>query len=216
MANDLKVLVSGSWTPGLRQLITGLEGGRPLVMGSLTVTAGHDYWVILEYGSSPATPNAGPSPDDAIQLQMPVGIPAGKGHTTPYEIAPRNGSDGGARLRFIDAKGRARRERYVYHPGVRAVLGRGFIRIAVAKIEIGMQRELTALTRAHSWAGRQGAGGFEAKETNRFTRNFLAQIVNAYLQILLENVQKATPIYDGPNHKDQSHLRDAWGIQEAE
>lgn len=196
-----------SWDKELDRVIADLQTGdddeyggstRALIKGGLTVT-GHDYWVILEYGSSPRTKNAGPKRGD-IQLVLPDDIPSPKRHTKWYPIKPKRR---GGRLVYFDRKeGRIVVRKKVYHPGN---LARGFIRSTIAQFERACLQALAQL---------------DGDEDTLPTRQEIREVINLYLRLLLKAIREATPVQDSLDADgfinedgDGSHLRDAWGIQ---
>lgn len=186
-----------------------LGEGEP-IEGGLTIT-GHNYWVIVEYGSSPRTPNAGPASDDPIILALPPGIPDSKGWAERYPIEPRVK----LMLRFF-WKGHWRRTFLVHHPGV---LGRGFLRKYIANVVASLTKELATIF---------DAGEGRGEDDTIPSRKELVELVNFHLKSLLDAVVEATPISangvddDGNlrsdaerEERDGTHLRDAWGITRA-
>jgi hypothetical protein len=171
-------------------------GSSPIV-GGLSIT-GHEYWVILEYGSSPAEPNPQPSEDDVVLLQLPDDIPAPKGHADWYPIQARYKK----KLRFIDSYGKLRMQFAVHHPGI---FGRGFLRRTIETVELQFQEVLDGLQREL---------GDELP-----SRRDLVAIFNAYLRSLLTAVRAATPIETAIQRKlrqapddGEGHLRDSFSI----
>jgi hypothetical protein len=181
------------WAEEIDRLIASYDEGDPIIAGGLTVT-GHAYWVILEYGSSPKTPNAGPKPGDIVQLKVPFNAPqTSKNHARPYPIRPRKRK----MLVFWD-HGVLVKRMLVRHPGN---YSRGFLRKIIAKVQIALYKELVKLDKGDTLPDREE----------------LVALINQHLLFILEAVRAATPI--GPTGKyltipdDKGHLRDAWGLE---
>jgi hypothetical protein len=169
----------------LDRLIASFEKGPPIIQGSLVVT-GHSYWVILEYGSSPATPDAGPGEDDPVGLQVPWNAPQmSKHHGEWYVIAPRR------RKRLFFNGGF---HKVVSHPGNTP---RAFLRRIIWKWQEQLYRELQTV-------------GY------MLDRDELVQIVNVTLLTILAQVHDATPLGKPDKYiampDDVGHLRDAWSV----
>jgi hypothetical protein len=188
------------WVAEIDRLIESYNDGDAIINGSLTVT-GHSYWVILEYGSSPRTPNAGPKPGDVVQLKVPFNAPPfSKGHTQWYPIRPRK------RKMLVWKEGnRIIRRRMVTHPGN---FSRGFIRRIVYKVQQSLLRTLVNIDRRtfSDWS----------RDDTLPDRDDLVELLNRHLLFILEGVRASTPV--GPMDKyltlaeDAGHLKDSWGI----
>jgi hypothetical protein len=175
-------------------------GGKtvPIVRGGLTVQ-GHDYWVILEYGSSPRTSDPTPNKPGDIVLSIPEDIPSPKYHSSWYRIEPRRAK----RLVYYDSRqGRVVVRKWVRHPGN---LSRGFIRKTIAQVENLLWNALQEL---------------DNDEDTLPTRQEIRQVINGHLRLLLLAIREATPVQDrldrdGFINDDDTtpHLKDAWGIE---
>jgi hypothetical protein len=183
------------------QLGDGSEYGgstTALIRGGLTVQ-GHDYWVILEYGSSPRTSDPTPNKPGQIVLDIPDDLPSPKYHSQWYHIYPRRAK----RLVYYDSRqGKVVVRKWVRHPGN---LARGFIRKTIAQVEASCLRALQEL---------------DNDEDTLPTRQEIRQILNIHLRLLLISVREATPVQDrldrdGFINDDDTtpHLKDAWGVE---
>lgn len=211
----------GSWKPAkfkqdknlpvlktIDRLIEEYSKNKFRIGGQITIESGHDYWWILEHGSSPRTPNPDleavgtGSGEKSIILQRPVGVGLSKLHRTKYPIIPNPlTKDGKLRhLIFWWAGELGNRERMkltiVRHPGIKP---RAIIRIALWRAERRLQREL----------------GADANKTLP-PRDKFVQIMNKVLIDTLAEIKRNTPEgvieHDQPTMRHTSHLRDAYGV----
>jgi hypothetical protein len=183
----------GGWDEEIDRLIAQYDDGPPIIGGGLTVS-GHSYWVILEYGSSPATSNPGPKPGDIVELAIPFNAPqTSKNHHTWYPIRPRR-----RELLVFTQDGRKRVARLVLHPGNTP---RGFIRRIVNKVQQALYEELLRIDDDDTLPDRKD----------------LVALVNKHLLYILDAVRQATPLGKPskyiPMEDDIGHLRNAWGVE---
>lgn len=178
------------------------------IEASLTVT-GHDYWVVLEYGSAPA--EEGPrEPQNGDDVDVIIAIPSfiPRPHTpTDHTVELHNGTTITSKwypirarnkksLHFIDRHGVERFDTVVYHPGIKA---RGFLRRAIRAWQYRVLVEFEALDQEL---------GDDLPE-----RRDLVTLINRNLRILLKDVQEATPVGDKHDpRRDAEPLAAAWGI----
>lgn len=181
------------------ELLQGYEG-KTEITGGLTIT-GHTYWVVLEYGSSPAEPDPGPGPDDPIILELPPAselpdlppgsvYPESAHHAEWYPIVARHKR----KLKFIDSYGIQRFTDAVHHPGVKAI---GFIRRTIQQSLPDLFTMLDELD--------------ESLGDDIPDRKQVVQVFNDYLRLLLTAVRFATPV--GAKENEEGFLKDAWGVQ---
>lgn len=183
---------------GLQAIIRDLEVGGASINGGLTVD-GHDTWWILEYGSSPASPGVDLSGD--VPLIEPPGLPDPQFHSEPYPIRPKTAIDprtGKVRwLGFYNARGKFTFRLQTRHPGITA---RGFVRSAVRKFQLALQKDLERL----------------GNEDTLPDRSDIVDLVNRNLLELLNTVRATTPVGSGLQDKSPreggKHLRDSWGL----
>lgn len=177
------------------------------ITAALTVMPGHDYWVILEYGSGQAESGPrGPRSTDDVVIPLPPGIPRPKilkSHTVElksgktvtskwYPIKARHKKP----LHFFDRHGVERYEMVVYHPGIK---GLGFIRNAIRMWQYRLLGEFIALDKELG--------------DNLPEREELCQAINRTLKVLLAEVRATTPVSDQHDpRRDATPLADAWGI----
>lgn len=178
------------------------------IEGGLTIT-GHNYWVIVEYGASPASVNAGPQDSDPVLLTLPDTVPESKGWQDRYPIVPRNKK----MLRFF-WKGRWRRTFVIHHPGS---LGRGFLRKYIGNV-------IKSLSEGFESIFDNTSGASDEEHDTIPGRAELVEIVNWHLLMLLDAVKAATPVanaVDGDGNlvldkrrtgDDTGHLAEAWGV----
>lgn len=186
------------------------EFKRPIQAGISVV--GHDYWVVLEYGSAPAeqgTREAVRNDQTIISLPSRIPSPSNVDHTheamvggspiqsTWYPIRARYKKT----LFFIDRHGRRRFDKIVYHPGIK---GRGFLRRSVRAWKQRMLKDL------QQWAITSKQSGVTP------TRRDFVTLVNYNLRILLDEVRAATPVGTAETSSESTHLRDAWFVIPAE
>jgi hypothetical protein len=183
-------------------------GTKRNINGGLRVN-GHDYWWILEYGSSPASPGIDLTGDDL--LQPPDDLPAPHFHTEEYPIRPVpriNPETGKLRWLYYWHRGSYRFRLGTEHPGVAA---RGFVRKAVRKAQLQLKKDLDDL--------RKRTRGIP-------TRDQIVAVVNNNLRLLLQLVKASTPVGSPiedhsprvreSERNDGTHLKDAWYIEPAE
>lgn len=172
---------------------------------------GHDYWVVLEYGSAPAEEGTRQEVrNDQAVITIPSYIPGPSTEDHTHEVMVGGTSIQSkwypitARLKkslyFIDRNGNERMQKMVYHPGIKA---RGFLRRCIRAWKQRMIADLEQWT----ISSKQGGGIIP-------TRRDLVSLLNFNLRILLAEVKEATPVGIKPS-VDGSHLRDAWFIIEA-
>lgn len=170
---------------------------RKPLRGALVIM-GHPYWVILEYGSSPAEPDPGPSVGDDIVITLPDDLPNSKHHTAWYPIRPRDSSGW---LVFTDRQFKQRFEKEVFHPGVR---GRGFIRQALQEFYYSLGESLERLeVHIEQDLGRGDDTPF---------RYEVKMVFNRELNKLVNNVIATCPEDEFGDKEDGTHLSDAIGI----
>lgn len=176
----------------INDIINELERGKE-IHGGLTIT-GHTYWVVLEYGSSPAESDPQPKRTDPILLNVPDDIQAPQHHSQWYPIRARYKK----KLKFIDSNGRLRFQYAVRHPGIK---GRGFIRRTIFAMEPLLGRALDELLQDNIFP----------------TRRELVAVVNAYLRSLCDAVIEATPVQETDEEgfditEEEGHLKDAISV----
>lgn len=200
---DMKVGIVADDSNSLRDSINeaiSAFGKGDLIEGNLTVT-GHDYWVVLEYGSSPAEPDPGPKPTDPIVLTVPPSVHQHH-HVDPYPIAARRAKF----LKFFWVKeNKWVRTVGVKHPGIAA---RGFIRRTIATLEPQFIKQLDDLID-------------DILADGKFpTRRTFVAYMNSYLRVLLREIQEATPVGTDDEgfvrNDDEGNLRNAWQVDLAE
>lgn len=183
-------------------VLGSFRGGasKKLVSGAITIT-GHSYWVVLEYGSSPETPNPGPKKGDPILLSLPKNLPRPKNHRQWYRIAKKNRNVVRAHtmrpmLRFKGADGGWVSAAVVWHPGIAP---RGFIRKALLKTQKQFLAGLRKLAEA----------GF-------MDRIKAVDLMNDYMRGALRAIQASIPLGDPKKYlvlaSDEGHLRDAFNV----
>jgi hypothetical protein len=201
MESTFRVTRAG-WHEEIERLLTSfLEDDNPLIMGGLTIDSGHDYWVILEYGASPASVlSPEPAELDAVILRVPSDIPKPKRHRRWYKILPKRAK----RLVFMK-DGRLQVRKQVRHPG--SIIARGFIRRLIAKTQAKLYKELLALD----------------KDDTLPDRSDLRRLVNGHLVLMLKQLKAATPVQDVldadgfiDDDASSSHLSNAWGVDLAQ
>jgi hypothetical protein len=205
VADDFGISVLGFDKIGeyFSELLQGYEG-KTEISGALTIT-GHTYWVILEYGSSPAERDPGPKANDTLILALPEreemddlppdsAYPASKHHVEWYPIRARHKK----KLFFYDSYGERRMQESVNHPGVKAT---GFIRRAVQETFVDLFAMLDELDEEL---------GDDLPERHQVVKAF-----NDYLSLLLQAVRFATPVGAKDDPREPGFLKDAWGIQPA-
>lgn len=200
---SFKVQKTG-WMPEIDRLLKSLsevDDEGMVVLGGLTIT-GHDYWVILEYGSSPKTRNplSHSQRGDIVKINIP-NVPRSKNHRSWYEIKPKRGRGKGARLVYWH-NGKLQVRKKVHHPGIAA---RGFIRRALADMQGRLYKDLIA---------------FDEDDTLP-DRDDLRMLINKHLMNLLETIRESTPVgaaLDSEGFElddeddDSAHLKNAWGV----
>lgn len=186
-------LQDAGWLDQINDTIADL-GQRP-IEGGLTVD-GHDYWVILEYGSSPASPTPGPTPGDVVPLNPPADVPPSKEWGEPYPITPRERKF----LKFFH-DGQQFFSLGVKHPGN---VPRMHIRQIIDRYEEKFQQYLEGI--------------FDSHDDTLPERRELVAAFNGFLRAIRTDVKADTPVgefdnegFERDNH--DGHLRDAWGLQ---
>jgi hypothetical protein len=191
----------GGWHEEIDRLVKSLgykdENGL-VTMGSLTIT-GHDYWVILEYGSSPRTRNplTHSQRGTLVKINIPD-VPRSKNHRSWYPIRPKRR---GGRLVYWH-RGKLQVRKIVHHPGIAA---RGFLRRALEDVQNSLYKDLVRL----------------ANEDTLPDREELRALLNGHLLDLLVSVRESSPVQAAidaggfeldDEDDDGSHLKDAWGV----
>lgn len=168
--------------------------GEKPIEGQLTVD-GHDYWVILEYGSSPASQQPGPSPDDIVPLNAPPAAAGGsKHHSENYIIAPKDAKI----LRFFK-DGDPQFSMRVAHPGN---IPRMHIRQIIQKYEEKLQTVLEDML-------------FSDDTDDLPTRGELVDLFDTFFKAIYDDVVADTPVGTGVQslQHELGHLQNAWGYQ---
>jgi hypothetical protein len=206
MADDLGVSAIGfdKLSEYFEELLHGYEG-KTSISGGLTVT-GHTYWVVLEYGSSPAEPDPGPKNEDEFNIiALPTreeiddlapgsAYPESKHHSEWYPITARHKK----KLFFYDSYGERRFQTTVHHPGVHAT---GFLRRTVQDSLVDLFAILDEL---------DAELGDDLPDRSQVVKAF-----NGYLALLLKAVRFATPVGAKEDPREPGFLKDAWRVEYA-
>lgn len=185
-------LLSSSLTDSISEMIAAI--GEAPIEGQLTVD-GHAYWVILEYGSSPASNDPGPSADDLVPLNAPPEAAGGsKQHASPYLITAKDAKV----LRFFK-EGEPQFTLSVKHPGN---IPRMHIRQIIQKYEEKLQ---TALEQRL----------FDDSDDELPTRKELVDLFDTFFKAIYDDVVADTPVGTGVQslQHELGHLQNAWGYQ---
>lgn len=179
-----------------------------VVSAALTVAEGHEYWVVLEYGSGQAEEGPrGPMPGDDVVLEAPADVNRPRQFET-LTVTLNNGTTVTSKwypikarekklLHFIDRQGVERKALVVYHPGIQA---RGFLRRTIRAWKHLLDDELAQL--AITLGEPPG-------------RPDVVRILNFHFNLLLEQVRAATPVGIEPTGHPHTPLNTAWGIDPA-
>lgn len=178
----------------LQARIADLKRGPNVIQGSLKVTAGHDYWWYLEYGTGPFHQGS------EGELDAPEDIDESAATREPYEIEVQDAK----LLVYLTREGQRKFKRATIHPGIRPI---GFLRASLFDAEIMLKGQITkAEKRRKKWDELPG-------------REQLVGIVNAVMTYLLRVLQNVTPPNsdEDPYHKGRRPvpLAQAWRITKA-
>ena len=208
-----RITEGGDWAFAIDELLDKWNDGPPIIQGGLTVT-GHSYWVILEYGSSPAESHPWPDDEDPMTddetfILLPESIPPPNRHEDWYPIEARRAT----KLWFKGRNGKMRAALAVNHPGNH---GRGFMRRVIHRIQKNIVKDLESIQPRTK----------VSREAGLPTRDDLVDGLNLYLLRLQDEIVAATPIGPpkrsgsgrGPDEaylkspEDKGHLAEAWGV----